>query len=317
MGKDKKVTKDKKDKSDKKDKKAEKAEIKRKEQEKKEAERKEAERKEQERIEAEKKAAAAKQKKSKKSSSSSSSDSSSSDSSSTSSSSSGSSSSSSSSDSSSSDSSSSDSSSSDAKPAAAQGLKRKAEEEAESSVPQKTQRIENPELARGITGTEVFIAQVSDGVTDEIMSELLVKCGVEADSFSIRWGTDRETGAFKGFGFATFKSSDDVQAILNYQGDTTLCGKRIAFREVAPREGGFQTPQRGERSPGGFQSNNNCFNCKEAGHQSRDCPQPRVMTCFKCNKEGHMSRECPEAGGGGGYGGGRGGGGRGGGRGRF
>ncbi|CAI2349737.1 unnamed protein product [Caenorhabditis sp. 36 PRJEB53466] len=59
--------------------------------------------------------------------------------------------------------------------------------------------------------------------------------------------------------------------------------------------GGYGGGERGER-------NNNCFNCGQSGHQSRDCPEPRKpreggdrpRNCFNCDQPGHQSRECTE-----------------------
>ena len=36
----------------------------------------------------------------------------------------------------------------------------------------------------------------------------------------------------------------------------------------------------------------NCANCKERGHNSRDCPKPRK--CYNCGEEGHYKRNCPK-----------------------
>lgn len=64
-----------------------------------------------------------------------------------------------------------------AEPKQQQGTKRKAEESPSDNAPQKSARVDNPDLARGIVGTEIFMAQVSDGVTDELVAELFAKCG--------------------------------------------------------------------------------------------------------------------------------------------
>jgi cellular nucleic acid-binding protein len=37
-----------------------------------------------------------------------------------------------------------------------------------------------------------------------------------------------------------------------------------------------------------------CHNCKQEGHMSRDCPEPKVMRCRNCDEEGHSGRECPQ-----------------------
>ncbi|OCF34302.1 cellular nucleic acid-binding protein [Kwoniella heveanensis BCC8398] len=47
-----------------------------------------------------------------------------------------------------------------------------------------------------------------------------------------------------------------------------------------------------------------CFKCgQQAGHLSRDCPQPKNKACYTCGQEGHISSACPSGPAAGGFGG--------------
>lgn len=41
----------------------------------------------------------------------------------------------------------------------------------------------------------------------------------------------------------------------------------------------------------------------EAGHLSRECPQPKPKACYTCGQEGHLSSACPQGPAAGGFGG--------------
>ncbi|ODV94305.1 hypothetical protein PACTADRAFT_25063, partial [Pachysolen tannophilus NRRL Y-2460] len=39
-----------------------------------------------------------------------------------------------------------------------------------------------------------------------------------------------------------------------------------------------------------------CYNCKEPGHETADCPHPRSTTlkqCYICREIGHLQSQCP------------------------
>jgi hypothetical protein len=51
-------------------------------------------------------------------------------------------------------------------------------------------------------------------------------------------------------------------------------------------------PEPPNASGGGGGGGRECHNCKQVGHISRECPEPKVMRCRNCDEEGHQSREC-------------------------
>ena len=35
-----------------------------------------------------------------------------------------------------------------------------------------------------------------------------------------------------------------------------------------------------------------CYNCKELGHISTNCPKPKAKACFNCDQPGHLAKDC-------------------------
>jgi len=64
-----------------------------------------------------------------------------------------------------------------------------------------------------------FIGNLSFNIQDDNIREVFADCGEIAD---IRWVSDKETGAFKGFGFVEFATVEGAQKALEHIGEQVL-----------------------------------------------------------------------------------------------
>ncbi|PIO77313.1 helicase protein [Teladorsagia circumcincta] len=114
----------------------------------------------------------------------------------------------------------------------------------------------------------------------------------------------RRTAEDRSFGGSGFGSGGFEKESTSRFGDSSERG----FGGGGWKSGGF-----GDRSPnrfggregrsdfngGGFGENterkerpSGCFNCKQEGHRSSECPLPKNNACYNCGSEDHLSREC-------------------------
>jgi len=97
----------------------------------------------------------------------------------------------------------------------------------------------------------VFIGNLSFNIQDENIKEVFADCGEVID---IRWVSDKETGAFKGFGFVEFAEVEGAKAALNHIGESVL-GREIRIDPATNKpgpggRGGFRGGRGDDR--GGF-----------------------------------------------------------------
>ncbi|KAF8520667.1 hypothetical protein JB92DRAFT_2675075, partial [Gautieria morchelliformis] len=62
------------------------------------------------------------------------------------------------------------------------------------------------------------------------------------------------------------------------------------------RKGCFKCGNRASLSPACSSDQRLCYNCRQPGHESPACPQPRTVAakqCYSCGGVGHIQAECP------------------------
>jgi len=82
--------------------------------------------------------------------------------------------------------------------------------------------------------TTVFLGNCSFDITEEALKEALADCG---EIVSVRWSTDRDTGRFKGIGFAEFDSVESAQKAVDMTG-LDIMGRSTKIEFSTPRTGG-------------------------------------------------------------------------------
>lgn len=83
----------------------------------------------------------------------------------------------------------------------------------------------------------LFCGNLSYKIDDDQIKEFFKECGTIID---IYWGTDRDSGDFKGFGFITFSALEEAKAAFAMNGESCM-GRDIRVDYTLPR------PDRGGR----------------------------------------------------------------------
>jgi len=141
---------------------------------------------------------------------------------------------------------------------------------------------------------DVAKAQITIGMSEEAKQEM-----EEAQEKTLQARRAREEGGKSGGGYR----DDDNGEFANFSGRNRGSGGGKGGGRDRDDDDAFANFGRNRGGGGGDQE---CFNCGEVGHMSRDCDAPRKpkgggksrggsdQECFNCGQVGHMSRDCDE-----------------------
>ncbi|XP_011015683.1 PREDICTED: 28 kDa ribonucleoprotein, chloroplastic-like [Populus euphratica] len=162
--------------------------------------------------------------------------------------------------------------------------------------PYKTTKVsKEPNFAPGIVEgyNRIYVGNLSWDITEDDLKKFFSDCKIS----SIRFGMDKETGEFRGYGHVDFSDNDSLMKALKLD-QRIVCGRPIKISCAVPKKGGK------------FQGNQNQI-VEEAKIQSTALPMipsdevnngvPSISsgkikrrTCYECGEKGHISTACPK-----------------------
>ncbi|XP_066362581.1 phragmoplastin interacting protein 1-like [Miscanthus floridulus] len=169
-----------------------------------------------------------------------------------------------------------------------------------------------PKLIEGYN--RIYVGNLPWDITDDDLKKFFSECKIS----SIRFGTDKETGEFKGYAHVDFSDGTSLAVALKLD-QKVLKGRPVRIRCAVPKKDNQKVNDNGNSdqlkskirtcyecgTPGHFSSScpnkkdseaRKCYECGAPGHVSSACPNKKdseVRKCYECGASGHVSSACP------------------------
>lgn len=137
-----------------------------------------------------------------------------------------------------------------------------------------------PKLVEGYN--RIYVGNLSWDITEEDLKTLFSDCKIS----SIRFGTDKETGEFKGFAHVDFSDSLSTTMALKLDQEV-VCGRPVKISCAVPKKGG-NTQSRSAPSIA-VVTNNTSDNADAEVVPGKI----KRRKCYQCGEKGHLSSACP------------------------
>uniref|UniRef100_A0ACD5ZQD2 Uncharacterized protein n=1 Tax=Avena sativa TaxID=4498 RepID=A0ACD5ZQD2_AVESA len=164
-----------------------------------------------------------------------------------------------------------------------------------------------PKMIEGYN--RMYVGNLAWDITEDDLRKFFSDCKIS----SIRFGTDKETGDFKGFAHVDFSDSTSLAVAMKLD-QNVIKGRPVRIRCAVPKK-------ENQKSDGNANSDSlknkirTCYECGTPGHLSFACPNKKASevessekkanldsaeasskkrrTCYECGVPGHLSSACP------------------------
>ena len=164
-----------------------------------------------------------------------------------------------------------------------------------------------PKMIEGYN--RMYIGNLAWDITEDDLRKFFSDCKIS----SIRFGTDKETGDFKGFAHVDFSDGTSL-AIAMKLDQNVIKGRPVRIRCAVPKKESQKSDDNANSDP--LKSKvRTCYECGTPGHLSFACPNKKASevvpsetkantdsaeasskkrrTCYECGVPGHLSSACP------------------------
>lgn len=164
-----------------------------------------------------------------------------------------------------------------------------------------------PKMIEGYN--RMYVGNLAWDITEDDLRKFFSDCKIS----SIRFGTDKETGDFKGFAHVDFSDSTSLAVAMKLD-QNVIKGRPVRIRCAVPKK----ETQKSDDNANSDSSKNKirtCYECGTPGHLSFACPNKKASevvssedkanvesaeasskkrrTCYECGIPGHLSSACP------------------------
>ncbi|THU56904.1 hypothetical protein C4D60_Mb11t22130 [Musa balbisiana] len=145
--------------------------------------------------------------------------------------------------------------------------------------PYKSNRVHKSEFAPEIVEgyNRIYIGNLAWDITEDDLRNLFSDCKVT----SIRFGTDKATGDFKGYAHVDFADNVSLTVALKLD-QKVVCGRPVRIRCAVPKK---EVESKSSSKP---------FLKKDKDSKIAGSTKKKRQTCYVCGVPGHLSSSCPK-----------------------
>ncbi|KAJ6311685.1 hypothetical protein OIU77_013443 [Salix suchowensis] len=162
--------------------------------------------------------------------------------------------------------------------------------------PYKTTKVnKKPDFAPGIVEgyNRIYVGNLSWDITEDDLKKFFSDCKIS----SIRFGMDKETGEFRGYGHVDFSDNDSLMKALKLD-QRLVCGRPVKISCAVPKKGGnLQGDKNQIVEEAKIQSTSLPVITSDEvnnGVPSTSSGKIKRRTCYECGEKGHISTACPK-----------------------